>query len=289
LDRIRDALVDARYGDSGLAVFMADLDGLKSTNDTYVHQAGDLVLQVMAQRFLGCIRGQDTLARLGGDEFCILLPRIRDAGGAGTIAARLVEAASQPIPINGQDVRVGVSVGIALFPDHGTTGDALVAAADAALYEAKRGGRSRFAVASRLCSPVVVPLPLIVWTATHDVGIAMMDKQHRKLADHLNDLAASLRRGDETNIISEKLAATLAHTQHHFESEERLMAQHGFADAAAHREDHARLLEDLRRFSTGCDTRSLSLTTRFLQEWMLRHINNADRELAKALIASGVH
>ena len=62
----------------------------------------------------------------------------------------------------------------------------------------------------------------------------------------------------------------------------------GLAEAAAHRESHARLLDDMRTFATGCDTRSLSLATRFLQEWLLRHIDGADRELARTLIASGV-
>ncbi len=303
LDRLRDALVEARGSVaglpvpglpvpglpvSGLAVLMADLDGLKRVNDTYGHQAGDVVLQVTAQRFLGCIRERDTLGRLGGDEFCVLLPRVRDGIGAGLIADRLVEAARQPIPINGRDVCVGVSIGIALFPINGETSDALIAAADAALYEAKRGGRNRYATASALASPAAISLPLFIWTAAHDVGIATIDKQHRKLAAHLNDLAASLSRGDEMAAVSVKLASTLSYARHHFDYEERLMDAHDFADAAAHRASHVHLLNDLRNFSAGCDTRSLSLTTRFLQEWLLRHSDGPDRELAKALRARGV-
>ena len=76
LDELRDAVVEARSDNSGLAVFMADLDGLKRANDTFGHQAGDVVLQVSAQRFLECLRDGDTLARLGGDEFCVVLPQI---------------------------------------------------------------------------------------------------------------------------------------------------------------------------------------------------------------------
>jgi hemerythrin len=182
-----------------------------------------------------------------------------------------------------------VSVGIALFPDHGSTGDAMVAASDAALYEAKKGGRNRYVLASAVVSPATFSLPLISWTSAHDVGVAMMDQQHRQLADHLNDLAASLRRGDDPAAISDKLAATFSYARHHFESEEHLMDRHGFKDAATHREIHGHLLDDLRSFSVGCDTRSLSLTTRFLQEWLLRHMDSADRELARALRAQGVH
>jgi len=288
VDRLRDAIVEARSSNSGLAVFMADLDGLKRVNDSYGHQAGDVVLQVLAQRFQGCMREHDMLARLGGDEFCVVLPRIRKRSQAETIAARLVEVALQPISINDQEVRVGVSVGIALFPGHGSTGDTLIAAADAALYEAKRNGRGRFAFASVPSHLATVSLPLIIWSAAHDVGIEMMDKQHRQLAGHVNDFASSLRRGDDPAVISNKLSAMFSYTQYHFESEERLMAAYGFADAAAHLDIHAHLLDDLRSFSVGCDTRSLSLTTRFLQEWLLRHIDSADRTLATALKACGV-
>jgi hemerythrin-like metal-binding protein len=130
---------------------------------------------------------------------------------------------------------------------------------------------------------------LITWTVVHDVGVAMIDKQHRKLAELLNDLSASLSRGDDTPAISAKLASALSFARHHFECEERLMDEHGFAEAAAHRDIHACLLNDLENFSVGCDMRSLSLTTRFLQEWLLRHCDSADRELAKALRAFGVH
>ena len=288
LDRLRDAIVEARSSNSGLAVFMADLDGLKCVNDTYGHQAGDVVLQVLAQRFQGCMREHDMVARLGGDEFCVVLPRIRKRNQAETIAARLVEVARQPISINDQDVCVGVSVGIALFPGHGSTGDTLIAAADAALYEAKRNGRGRFAFASVPSHLATVSLPLIIWTPAHDVGIEMMDKQHRQLAGHVNDFASSLRRGDDPAAISNKLSAMFSYTQYHFESEERLMAAYGFADSATHVDTHAHLLDDLRSFSVGCDTRSLSLTTRFLQEWLLRHIDSADRKLAVALRACGV-
>ena len=288
LDRLRDAIVEARSSNSGLAVFMADLDGMKRANDTYGHQAGDVVLQVLAQRFQGCMREHDMLARLGGDEFCFVLPRIRKRSQAETIAARLVEVARQPISINDQEVCVGVSIGIALFPGHGSTGDTLIAAADAALYEAKRNGRGRLAVASVPSHLATVSLPLIIWTAAYDVGIEMIDKQHRQLAGHVNDFASSLRRGDDPVVISNKLSAMFSYTQYHFESEERLMAAYGFADAAAHLDIHAHLLDDLRSFSVGCDTRSLSLTTRFLQEWLLRHIDSADRTLATALKACGV-
>ena len=148
-DTLSHAVLHAnRDPSAGLAILLCDLDRFKEVNDTFGHQAGDVVLQVAAQRFLGCIRNDDTLARLGGDEFCIVLPRVADNDFAKAIAARLVETARQPITINGQDVSVGVSIGIALFPAHGSSEDMLISAADAALYEAKRSGRGGFSIAS---------------------------------------------------------------------------------------------------------------------------------------------
>ena len=279
----------SRDPSAGAALLLCDLDGFKEVNDTFGHQAGDAVLQTTARRFLGCIRDHDTLARLGGDEFSVLLPWVTNASAAQLVAVRLVEAARQPIPINGQEVTVGVSVGIALLPAHGSTGDALIAAADAALYEAKRGGRGRFAFASVPAPRPAVSLPLIAWTTAHDVGIDMMDKQHRKLAEHVNDLGAALMRGVGRAAISDRLAATVSYAQHHFESEERLMAARGYADASSHRKRHAQLLDDLQSFSTDFDTRSMILATRFLQEWLLRHIETEDRRLAAALKANGLH
>jgi diguanylate cyclase (GGDEF)-like protein/hemerythrin-like metal-binding protein len=287
MDRLRDAIVRARSGASHLAVLMADLDGLKGVNVTFEHQAGDVLLQVTAQRFLAIFRSNDTLARLGGDEFCILLPNVGTIGEAEAVAARLIDALREPIAIDGSEVRVGVSVGIALFPHHGLTGDALIAAADAALYEAKRNGRNRHRVASAPVGSRTLSLPLIIWTAAHDIGIETMDRQHRQIADRLNDLAASLRRGDDPAVISDRLTILLARTAQHFASEESLMAQSGYRHAAEHGKLRACLLQDLRCFSSGCDTRSLSLTLRFLQEWLLRHVATADRELAVALRSLG--
>ena len=289
-DTLSHAVLHAnRDPSAGLAILLCDLDRFKEVNDTFGHQAGDVVLQVAAQRFLGCIRNDDTLARLGGDEFCIVLPRVADNDFAKAIAARLVETARQPITINGQDVSVGVSIGIALFPAHGSSEDMLISAADAALYEAKRSGRGGFSIASASRPQPRNSLPLITWAAGHELGIEMMDRQHRKIAEQVNDLSASLNRGDDPAAISDKLAATFSCTQCHFEAEERLMAAHGFAEAAAHRESHARLLDDLRNFSVSYDTRDVSLTTRFLQEWLLRHIDGADRTLAAALRLKDVH
>jgi diguanylate cyclase (GGDEF)-like protein/hemerythrin-like metal-binding protein len=289
LDRLRDAVAIARARKSTLGVLMADLDGLKRANDTLGHRAGDILIQTMGRRFLNCVRDGDMVARLGGDEFCVLLPVLRDAQDAAMIAARIVDAAVQPIVIDGQTVSAGVSVGIALFPHQGLTSDAVLAAADGALYEAKRAGRNRFAWAPKANSSAPLTVPLIIWAPSHEVGVEIIDEQHRKLTELLNDLVESLQRGDDQLAIAESLAATIAYTRFHFETEEGLMEKYAYVAAAPHREAHAHLLDDLQNFPVATDVRSLSLTVRFLQEWLLRHIVTSDRALARALNARGVH
>jgi diguanylate cyclase (GGDEF)-like protein/hemerythrin-like metal-binding protein/PAS domain S-box-containing protein len=288
MDRLGNALIDARCAGGSLALFMADMDGLKRANDTYGHQAGDVVLQTAARRFASCIREADTLARLGGDEFCVLLSVIGSADDAEAIGVRLVEAIRQPVAFDDHEIHVGVSVGIAVFPAHGATGDDLFAAADAALYEAKRGGKGRVVMASKPAPRGMASLPLITWAAVHNVGIEMMDRQHRQLTVHVNRLAAALRSGDDPDEVFAALSETLSYAVHHFDSEEKLMDTYSYAGARNHTEEHRHLLDDLRTFAIGRDTRSLSLTTRFLQEWLLRHIDGEDRAMADALKAAGV-
>jgi diguanylate cyclase (GGDEF)-like protein/hemerythrin-like metal-binding protein len=286
-DRLRDAIVAGREDGTRLAVIMADLDGLKRVNDTLGHQAGDALLQVTAQRFLACVRGSDTMARLGGDEFCAVLPRITE-NGAERVAARLVDAARLPILIDGNEVTVSVSIGIALCPDHGSTVDDVIGAADTALYAAKRGGRDHFGWARNSGSQDGLSMPLITWCATHEVGIREIDAQHEVLVAHLNGLAAALRRAEAAPDVSGKLADALAYARTHFAAEEALMAKHGYAESEAHHRRHAALLDDMTNFLSGGSSHSLSLTTRFLQEWILRHLDGDDRKLAQALIAKGV-
>jgi len=149
LDRLRDAIVEARSGNSGLAVFMADLDGLKRVNDSFGHQAGDIALQVLARRFQEHMREHDMLGRLGGDEFCAVLPDLGESD-ACLIAERL-RAAVAELGVWHEQVLVHTSASIGVAGCDRVTDETmagLVHAADAALYRAKRTGGDRVALAS---------------------------------------------------------------------------------------------------------------------------------------------
>jgi diguanylate cyclase (GGDEF)-like protein len=125
-----------------LAVLYIDLDDFKPINDRYGHDAGDRVLQTVANRILATVRDYDTPARLGGDEFAIVLNSLEHAHEAATVAGRVHAALSQPVDIGETSVPLGCSIGIAVLPDAGTTAQTLLSEADRAMYRVKRTGRN---------------------------------------------------------------------------------------------------------------------------------------------------
>jgi diguanylate cyclase (GGDEF)-like protein len=127
------------------AVFMLDLDRFKNVNDTLGHAAGDQLLIEVARRLKGSLRDNDTLARLGGDEFAIIQPlESEDNESAIALALRIIDTISRPIELNGHQVTVGTSIGIARSPFDGRDPKDLIKKADLALYAAKADGRNDF-------------------------------------------------------------------------------------------------------------------------------------------------
>jgi diguanylate cyclase (GGDEF)-like protein/hemerythrin-like metal-binding protein len=280
-DRLRQAIVECRHTAQCFAVFALDLDGFKPVNDCYGHDAGDVVLQRVGQRLLACLRDSDTVARCGGDEFAILLPSVRDYSNAIFVAQRLVEAVRQPISIGQQVLRVSASIGIAMFPEHANAVDRLLAAADRALYAAKQNGRDQYSWASAPSLNDSAPAPFL-WNAAHEVGVPEIDEQHAQLAALFNDLGLILRNGEpHASVLSE----ILRYTAFHFATEERLMRECGYGGSAIHRDLHRQLLNDIRGLKLDGERVSVSLVLRFLQEWLVRHVDGADRDLAGALLA----
>ena len=139
LDRLASAIAAAQRNEAPVSLLMLDLDGFKAVNDTRGHQAGDLVLIEIASRLSGTLRESDTAARLGGDEFVLMLPATPLLGAIEASRA-LVDFILAPIAIEGRPLTVGVSIGIAVYPNHGRDAQVLLASADAAMYEAKRAG-----------------------------------------------------------------------------------------------------------------------------------------------------
>ena len=143
-ERLTHALDAAARTDTGVAVLALDLDHFKPVNDLLGHVGGDMLLVQASNRLLGELRSTDTLARMGGDEFVIILPMTGQPRNAATLAKRVVEALARPFDINGRQVEIGVSVGIALFPADGSNSNALLLNADTAMYRAKHKERGSF-------------------------------------------------------------------------------------------------------------------------------------------------
>jgi diguanylate cyclase (GGDEF)-like protein len=140
-DRLEQALAHAARAGRKVAVLLLDLDRFKEVNDTYGHRIGDLALQQVVLRLSSRMRASDTLARSGGDEFTVVSD-VSDEHGADILLSALESALAVPLKVEGQFIQTGVSIGVALYPDHGHSPDELRAAADHAMYIAKRGARS---------------------------------------------------------------------------------------------------------------------------------------------------
>ena len=139
-DRLSHALEVAKRNDYELGLLLVDLDRFKTINDRLGHQAGDETLREVARRLRGALRKADTAARLGGDEFAAVLETGVSFSGAKAAARKIIDSVGHPIVHEGEILTVGVSIGIAMFPEHGDDHDTLVHQADAAMYRAKRSG-----------------------------------------------------------------------------------------------------------------------------------------------------
>lgn len=140
-DRLRHAVMTAQRKQQPVALFIADLDRFKEINDTLGHHYGDVVLQQVAIRMCAALRESDTISRLGGDEFAVVLPAITGEHDAINAARKLAAVLDEPIIVDDHSLHVGISIGIALFPEHGTDSSTLMRHADVAMYVAKRAAK----------------------------------------------------------------------------------------------------------------------------------------------------
>ena len=138
VDRCAQAIAHGRRHGSRFAVLFLDLDNFKQLNDAHGHAFGDQVLRLVADRMVAAVRAVDTVSRHGGDEFVVLLVELNQARDAQVVAGKLLEAISAPAQVDGVQVNVTASVGMACFPDDGQELETLVARADAAMYASKR-------------------------------------------------------------------------------------------------------------------------------------------------------
>lgn len=143
-ERAQQELRNATRQGDGLAVLFLDLDHFKAVNDSLGHPVGDQLLSGVARRFAACLRENDFLARLGGDEFVVLLPRLDHPEAAAVVARKLISVLQAPMSIEGHELTVSTSIGIAVFPGDGEDVSTLLKHADVAMYCAKDQGRNAY-------------------------------------------------------------------------------------------------------------------------------------------------
>ena len=139
---LQHSLALAERDGNRAAMMFVDLDYFKPVNDTYGHAVGDLLLKDVAQRMREAVRSSDILGRIGGDEFVILLPKLEDAADAIQVGEKLRQALAHPFEITGNTLQISCSIGVSIYPDHGTNEKELTDHADQAMYEAKNKGRN---------------------------------------------------------------------------------------------------------------------------------------------------
>jgi diguanylate cyclase (GGDEF)-like protein/PAS domain S-box-containing protein len=182
LDRLHQALAQARREGSLVGLAFLDLDHFKTINDTLGHASGDALLRAVAERLRECVRRSDTVARLGGDEFVLVLPCLEHPDAAAAIARKVQEIFVQPFHLGGREIFATTSIGLALYPLDAGEGEELLSRADMAMYQAKEGGRNLF----RFYAP------------------QMNEEATRRLALG-NELHRALRRGELSLFFQEKV------------------------------------------------------------------------------------
>jgi diguanylate cyclase (GGDEF)-like protein/PAS domain S-box-containing protein len=142
-EHLRYAITQAKRHGNRLALLFIDLDKFKQINDNYGHNAGDLLLKAVATRIQQQIRESDSVGRIGGDEFVVLLSNIEKADNAMDVAEKICSAIDQPFDISGHSgLKISSSMGVAIYPDHGSSDEQLMKLADDAMYQVKEGGRN---------------------------------------------------------------------------------------------------------------------------------------------------
>lgn len=143
-DRFNQQLAMAKRHNTKFAVIFLDLDQFKPVNDSFGHQLGDKLLVAVAERLSSLVREIDTVSRFGGDEFAILVSEVNEQKDVTTLAEKILAALNQPFILDGHTISVSGSLGIAMYPDHGSDIETILNKADSAMYQAKRNGKSRY-------------------------------------------------------------------------------------------------------------------------------------------------
>lgn len=288
-DRLQQALVAAKRDDGRLALLFLDLDKFKPINDTYGHDVGDQLLKEAARRILACVRESDTVARIGGDEFIVLLRAVEDKHDAIGVAEKIRATLGRTFALKEHRLEVSSSIGIALYPAHGSDAFALAKNADVAMYQAKNAGRN----AVRIFSPDTQadepeesadgskPLVRLVWRAAYNSGNPVIDQEHRELFRLANVLLEkTVAQNDEPIGFDVAFDALLKHLAEHFGHEESILASYNYEHLTEHANEHKTILNNALALREQAKKSIISvgkLVEFLVSEVVARHLLKQDR------------
>lgn len=288
-DRLSQAVSHAKRNKQHVALLYMDLDGFKGVNDQYGHKAGDSVLRMAAQRFQNCVREIDTVARLGGDEFAIVLWALDDPMQSKQVAEKLVAEFAPLFPLsNGVEVKVGVSIGISIYPEDGSELDSLLSAADSAMYVSKTQGKNTYTFFGNAPRSTEEEGQWISFRDEYRLGIDEIDEQHRDLIRRVGQLNDALRTDTSHERINQMFDDLLVATTEHFETESRYMTEYQYPEQYVHEMEHAHLVNEAIHLKSQFEHGGELLALQSLKDWLLNHINYSDRSLGAFLAERGV-
>ena len=206
------------------------------------------------------------------------------------VCEKLIGAVAEDIALpNGQNAHVGVSIGLACYPDNGLEIDSLLAAADAAMYQSKGRGKNTWTLATARPLPNGEALDWLVFSDTHLLGVAEIDDQHRQLVRLVNRLNRVVNGEVDPGGVAGLFAQLFEATRVHFETEHRYMLQYAYPAMAVHDHEHQRLLDELTRMAGETTPGNELLILQRVKDWLLDHIQGADRQLGHYLVRQGCH
>jgi diguanylate cyclase (GGDEF)-like protein/hemerythrin-like metal-binding protein len=288
-DRLSQAISRAARKRERFAVLLLDLDDFKPINDKHGHAAGDVALIMVARRLQACLRHMDTVARLGGDEFAIILDDLQGPDDAKQVAQKIIRSLSEPLHLaDAGESRIGVSIGISMYPDDGSEIDKLVQAADDAMYRSKACGKGVFTLSARGGNATPSDRAWINLDDSLLLGMPEFDRQHQVVASMLNDLNAAIKTGDMPLADAARLFDQLIeYVRCHFSAEDSQMEHLGYPDRDAHQMAHRRLLDEAaflrEKFVEGRELFALQS----LKDWFVPHIASYDRAFAAYVAGKG--
>ncbi|OIO71913.1 MAG: hypothetical protein AUJ56_02950 [Zetaproteobacteria bacterium CG1_02_49_23] len=283
-DRLSKEISNSKRSNLFTAVFMLDLDDFKSVNDRYGHEAGDRLLIEVSRRWQRCLRDTDTLARIGGDEFALIIGALADIDMTTSIAEKLISVMSSSIKLTSSHVcTIGVSIGVAIYPNNALEMDSLLSAADTAMYASKENGKNMFRHSTTTPSIHAGEKAWMNFEEHHLTGVTEIDEQHAKLVRLVNQLNTEVTQRNSEAGVRVKLDALIEYTILHFKTEKKLMQACAFPEMNKHIREHQSLISQIEQLSKQFTEKNQLLILQSIKDWLLHHIEYSDKSLGNFL------